>query len=423
MQKEDFYTGEVLDGDSPPISEEEAIVNADFGRYNYDIGYRNMINQQQYYQYTQYNGYPNYGYNGYCQYPQQQQQYYQYPQNNGYNYTYGFPYGGYNNYGYQQIYQQPQYDQPSVINIPPLNFSGEYMPNINFEQEIERLKTEYWMKEQEESVSSSNSSYGYGYSNYYGVPFYNNGYNSEASAIVEKMKEEARENRRRFNIHISTLVHNYLGDNCDPKTIEEMYTGKTIENPCKMTYQEYYDQQRFANLVPFDNSQIYRDFHAAVSKEFNDIIPADSDMHTFFLNVGVLNAQYAMEDEKHRRRDGAALYNSEDNSYKYFVRAKAAERYNRSNFDSFKVNSDQFINQLDDMKSSLLNNFSTLSQCATLSEDGTLNITCNFGSKAGENYSVHNSQEAGYDEDREKFNAFLNSIPGYVNYEDSPLSS
>lgn len=415
MRKEDFYTGEVLDGASPPISEQEAIANADFGRYNYDVGYRNMINQQQQqFQYPQYNNYPQqFGYY-YQQYPMY-----------GYNNMYGnyYPYNG-----YQQIYQQPQYqqyEQPSTIHIPPLNFSGEYMPNANYEEELERLKTEFWMKEQEESVSSSCSGYGYNYNNYYGVPYFNNSScSSEASMIVEKMKEEARENRRQFNIHISTLAHNYVGDNYDPKTIEEIYTGKTIENPYAMTYFEYYDQQRFSNMVPFDNSQMYRDFHASVSKEFNDIVSADSDLKECFLNLGVLNAHYEMEEEKHRRRNGAALYNSDDNSYKYFVRAKAAERYNRSNFEGFKVNSDQFINQLDGMKSSLLDSFSTLSECATLSEDGTLNITCNFGSKAGETYSVHNSQEAGYDKDRERFNEFLNSIPGYSDlYLDSPLSS
>ena len=39
---------------------------------------------------------------------------------------------------------------------------------------------------------------------------------------------------------------------------------------------------------------------------------------------------------------------------------------------------------------SLMSAFPTLNQTATLTDDGTLNITCNFGSRAGQTYSVHN---------------------------------
>ena len=59
-----------------------------------------------------------------------------------------------------------------------------------------------------------------------------------------------------------------------------------------------------------------------------------------------------------------------------------------------------------------------LSQTATLADDGTLNVSldlpCNVGSHKGQTYSIHNSQESEYDEKRERFNAFLDSIPGNI---------
>lgn len=439
MRREDFFTGEVLSGTSPQISEistEEAISNASFGRYDYEPGARLMqpisINPGGY----GYNPNQNFMnppmYNGYQMYGGGYQQNYN-PYNNGYYQQYNMgsynPY--YNNY-YNNQYQQQQYYQQQMQQevrtfIEPVNLSGsEYLPPINYEDKIEQLKLNYWVKEQEEigKVATNNNNGFYNGYNYYGAPFYNpfqyNSFNSEISSKVEEMKEQARENRINLNIQLSMLAHNYLRETYDENELRERYTGKYVSNPgTPITYAQIYEQQRFNNLVPFDNSQFYRDHSAAVSKEHNEIVSADSNLKDCFANLGVLHAHYLMEEEKHRRRNGRLLYNSDDNSYKYFVRAKASERYAKEK-GIVPTISNQF--GFNPARQSLINQFPTLSQSAKLCDDGTLNITCNFGSKAGQVYSVHNSQEASYDKDRERFQQFIDSIPGSI-YLDSPIST
>ena len=49
-----------------------------------------------------------------------------------------------------------------------------------------------------------------------------------------------------------------------------------------------------------------------------------------------------------------------------------------------------------------------------LADDGTLNVTCNFGSNMGKTYTVVNSNESNYEEKRERFSRFLSSIPGSI---------
>ena len=205
MRKENFYTGEAIPDASPPFStneytsEAEAIQNASFGKYDYDPGMR-MMSQQPI------SIYPGgYGYNP-----------------NPYIPPIGLGSYPYNNYGYQGasygsimnpalMYQQQQYQQPQEVKyfVSPVNFSGsEYLPPMNYEEMIEELKLEYWMKEQDQAVKSSvqlqNAGYNLygGYNNYYGVPFYNpyqyNSINSEISQKITEIQNEAKENRFSF---------------------------------------------------------------------------------------------------------------------------------------------------------------------------------------------------------------------------------
>ena len=430
MVREDFYTGEPESTGSPFsnefISEQEAIQNAGFGQYFYDPGYRQPIQNM--------NPVGGFGYNPYMNMN---------PPNPGYP-GYGLG-GGYTNpaIAYKQQMMQLQAAQEVRAFIKPVNFGGsEFLPNVGFEETIQNLAVDYWMKEQEAEVKQSfttvpNYSYNpyVGFNNYYGTPYFQNTfyqYNplyTEMNQKIEEMKEEARQNRINLNFHLSKLVHNWLGDDYNEESLKERFTGKYVTVPGYETYADYYNQQRFENLVPFDNSQMYRDYDKKVSDEFHAIIPENAGMEETFLNMGVVAAQYAMEEERHRRRDGGNLYNANDNSYKYFVRVKAAERYaekhgfqkpNQRNYNNNLSinNNDQFKN----LRKEALDQFPTLSQSASLSEDGTLNITCNFGSKAGQVYSVHNSQEAGYEEDRNRFQGFLDSIYQSV-YSNSPTAS
>ena len=69
-------------------------------------------------------------------------------------------------------------------------------------------------------------------------------------------------------------------------------------------------------------------------------------------------------------------------------------------------------------KKDFVNSSPVLSQSANIADDGTLNISlnipCNVGSHAGEVYTVHNQNEAEYQEKRERFGRFLDSIPGNI---------
>ena len=419
MRRENFYTGEVLPDTSPPnltndyTTYSEAVQNASFGKYDYDPGSRLMSQPVSIYP-------GGYGYNpGYN---------YMNPNigigSNPYQYT-GYPY--YNMSNPALSYQQTQYQQPQEIQyyISPVNFSGsEYLPSMNFEEEIEKLKMEYWTREQEQSAKDSvdrqNSGYysPFGnYTNYYGVPYYNpyqyNSLNSEISQKINEMQDEAKQNRIDLNMQLARLAHNYIGDDYSDDQLQERYTGKQVISPPGSVFAtpaEIYTFNRFQNMVPFDNSQFYRDHDMAVSRAYHSVIPKDANMQECFENMGVVNAQYEMEEEQHRRRNGAVLYNSDDNSYKYFVRTKAAERYAQKKGTVINGNN----NALQQYQQGLINEFPTLSQSAKLCDDGTLNITCNFGSKAGQTYTVHNSQEAGYEKDRARFQSFIDSIPGSI---------
>lgn len=410
MRKEDFFSGEALPDASPFISEQEAIENASFAKYDYDPGAR-MLSQPV----SIYPG--SYGYNTSM------------PMGNfmtppvglgsvpNYNYGYQQPY--YYGYGYQQPFYQQQ-PQQIQYHIDPVNFGGsEYLPPLDYEDKIEKLKLEYWLKEQEQQAqtevdrSGYRTNNGYGF-NYYGMSFYNpyqyNSINSDIRNEIQKMEDEAKENRFALNFQLSKVAHNYLGDIYNESDLEERFRGKILEGSFGgySTYQDIYNYNRFQNLEPFDNSQMYRDHFMNVSREHNEIIPKDSNLSDTFKNMGVLHAHYELEEESHRRRNGAVLYDSGSNSYKYFVKARAAERYaKKNNIDPVPVSTPSY-------GVSTSNPFPTLSQSARLTEDGTLNITCNFGNNAGKTYSVHNSQEAGYEEDRARFQSFIDSIPGSI---------
>lgn len=420
MKKEDMYGGESLEIGSPPIEQyanyEEAVNNAGFGKYVYDPTQRLMSQPV-----TLFPG--GYGYSTHPN-PRSQQSYMNPPMGIGSN-----PYMSqqmYSPYQPNPAFQQPfsyqqQFQQPQEITyfIKPVNFGGsEYLPRTGYEDEIENLKMKYWIEEQENAAksmsnASSNQYYGYG-TNYYGVPYYNpfqyNSVNSEIKEKIEELENEAKENRINFNMNLSKLAHNIAGDrNVDDDVLNEVYHGKVIQSPCGITTQDVYDSYRFNNMIPFDNSQFYRDHNTAVSREHNMIISKNSNMQECFKSFGQLHDKYEMDDEMHRRKNGASMYNSDSNAFKYFVRAKAAERYAKEN--GININNFSYSQM---PNTSNLNMFPTLQQSARLLDDGTLNITCNFGSKRGQTYSVHNSQEAEYEKDRERFQGFINSIPGSI---------
>jgi hypothetical protein len=468
MRHENFYTGELVDS-SPPISEEkEAASNASFGMYDYDPGYRQQIQQQTYpgnyygyggyqqpqqqYQYpyygqmvglgggynTGYNPYMNYGYgyqqNQYNSYYTQQNPYYYNP---GYQQNYGYGYNPYMNPGYNMYqqnpyyYQQPQqqYQQPipQSVYIAPFSPGGEYLPPIDHDKKIEELKSKYWNLIQEDQAKKETQRYNNGgfYNNYgmnyYGIPFYNQySYNSsiqqQMQEDVNKMIDEAKEARRKLNIELSKNAHRIANDGVSEEEIENLYNnGRTIEIPQERIVQ-YYNQSKYENLIPFDNSEYYRQLFGSIHREYTKYVPEDSTIKNFGENIALIEFNEKMAQEDHRRRNGKIMYQSGD-SYKFFVKSMAAERYEkesgviRNSTPISPVFSGQRNMTTMEFMREQLKNFPTLSQSAHLSDDGTLNITCNFGSKAGQTYTVKNSEEARYDQDRARFNQFLDEIP------------
>ena len=423
MIREETFMGELVNPSSPQISESEAIANASFGKYDYDPGARLM-------QFS----YPGqYGYNNDIS------RYTNPPPigigSNPYNpymaYNQNMPAFGAPQYNPAFAWQQRLNQQQSIFQEPqqlksyikPVGINGEFLPPADFEERLSELMRHYWMKQEEEDVErklNQQSMYGYNnsWSNYYGTPYYSPyyGYSSlqqEVSQLIEDMKSEAREARIEFNKNISRLAHKIAKEPVDEDMLDERYRGKYVETPGYkgVTVQDMTEQLRLSNMVPFDNSGVYRQFQEKVSNEFKEIIPNDMGFVETFRNMGVVQAKYDMEEEKTRRRNGALLYDSNTGAYRYFIRLKAAQRY----AEKHGISPDQITSASTVPGSTTISDeFPTLKQSAKLLDDGTLNITCNFGSHKGEVYSVKNSQEKQYNENRERFARFYNSIPGSI---------
>lgn len=526
MRREDFFTGEATTYASPPFNQEqEAAQMASFGASGYasqqpadyyqkyaqpgsqynpysqqveninDMRFQNpyymeyLNNQQAMQQQAQQNQYnPNIGYN----YNQQIQGNYgnpYYQQQNGYYPQYGNPYEnqGIQNlnpptyYGNNPYYQQQQ--QPNVIHIQPFSLGGEFMPSVGWEEKLDKIESELWFKMQDELaenavIRSNGPGYGNMGPNFYGSPYTGYGMTKaeqEAIQAAREMEEEARQNRINFNIKIAKMVHNYLGDDYDEQELIETYTGKDVPVE-QIDYDPVFvaKMNRLANMVPVDTSLKYKQHYLQVKAEHDAIVPADANMQEGFEAMGMLAMNYALEEERKRRRDCGNLYDQD--AFKYLVRKKAAERHlqkhgvsfendgydiygrpirqnqNNTNYtttndlqhndfrnpetitndlqyndkemmenikiveelkDRLKNYKDEDIDEVT-IKRELLKSFPLLAQSAEVTDDGVVNIKYNLGSMKGNSYAMHNSQESEYDEDRERFNRFLGSVPGGV---------
>ena len=434
MIREETFMGELVNPSSPQISESEAISNASFGQYNYSPGS----------QYT----YPGqYGYNSdisrYTNPPPigigSPVTFSATPCTPQYGYYQNMPaFGGVPQMNPAFAWQNRLYQQQSMFQEPqqfksfikPVGINGEFLPPADFEERLSKLMRDYWVRQEEEDVErrmQQQSMYGYNNSwggyNYYGTPYYSpyQGYSrlqQEVAQLIEDMKAEAREARIEFNKNLSRLAHNIAKEHVDEDMLDERYRGKYVETPGLkgITVQDMSEQIRLANMKPFDNSGVYREFQEKVSTEFREIITNDMGFVETFRNMGVVQAKYELEEEKVRRKNGAVLYDSNSGTYRYFVRAKAAQRYAEKHglsVDTLQPNTGMTISATSPLNKSI-DDFPTLKESATLLEDGTLKITCNFGSHKGEVYSVKDSQEKQYNDNRERFARFYNSIPGSI---------
>jgi hypothetical protein len=453
----------------------EAANMASFGKYDYDSGMRNnnMIDYN-----NQYNmGYPNnmqynnpYGYNN--QYNNGYNM--GYPNNMQYNNPYGYNNMNYNPYNYnsytsmnsgigappiqynnnQYNYQyganpQPSYNQysqqPASYHIPGFAPMGEYILPSDFDDRLFNLELEYIDRmeeiDAEQYLKRQESPYGNnGYNNYYGLPYYNpyqyTALNNEFKSRLDAIREEARQNAINLNIKLLTMAYTYNGYNVSDEKIREICEGKTVDIPQQYNNtnnihtanNEYnipscpsYDRRY---VIPVDNSYVYRQRMSDLIKQHREFIPEDADMNTAFNNLGLIYSEWEMEEERHRQRDMTNIYNSNDNAYKKFVRRKAFERHLREKGITNQEVIDAKLQNFDarSLKERFIASSPILSQSAHLADDGTLNVSinlpCNIGSHKGENYTangtVTDSLEKAYEEKKERFAKFLDSIPSNI---------
>lgn len=420
MITQNYYTGEPVITGSPSINDSttnEAANMASFGAYNYDMqNRRQMI--------TPIINPGGYGYN---------QQYYQ-PYQPGIGMGNPVLQPGYNPYNYYNAgyyYQQPQQPQmPTHMTIKSVSNNGEFLPPADLQDRIDQLERDYWNKtidnEAKRSVETSSNIYNnpYGYNmNYYGYNTYGSGYfynpvDQEIAKEIDKIKEEARENRRKLNIQISKLAHNIGGEPLSDEEIEDRYTDKVVEIP---TYyvenlQEMRQMEELRNMTPFDNSSVYRQFYASVTAEHDQFISPNANMKEWSESMGLLWDKWEMEEEMHRRRDTSGNFNSD--AYRSYIRLKAKERYINNHNERKIKDFENLSNVFTDYNSiagrqKFINDFCpALSDCATIADDGTLTISAVLPSERG--VVVQNENEAEYEKRRERFNAFVNSVPSSI---------
>lgn len=366
MIRENPYTGESTNLDSPFTSEQEAEMNAAIGEYIY--GGRNQNNTQ-----PQYSGgvYPGgYGYNPSS--PQQQIQPYQMavnsfymqdlrggfnnpyfnqnpyyqqvyqnsiPGNNGqvvvqgYGIGNGIPNGGYspatfgdNSPVYNPYYsfgnQQPAQQQMQVF-IEPIRMNGEYMPFTDQEDRLNDIFQKEYNRMMEDQ--SGNNGYGYYGNNYFGSPFATSRRSTQFERDLNELKRQNQENRRQFDIRLSKIAHGFQNDGITDEEIEKMYTGYTVNTGIRQI--NHNRRVALANMqVVDDNRQTYIEADLAVTKKFYETIgidPEHCDMKTFFDNIGAYGFALEMEEERKRRIHTKQF---DMNTFNYVVRTKAAQR-------------------------------------------------------------------------------------------------
>lgn len=418
MKKVDFYSGEPSFDGSPPITQDEAMIAAaqmqsinsyvsqqkqSNNNYSYDPLTRQALQFQ-----GQNNGYFN---------PYQQQPYHQgigYPAAPSY-YNPNFQQQQfYNQYQQQSILQQPT---SRTISIPGYNPSGEFLFSNEDLEKLEQMKLDYIRRRREIEVKNqAEQNTGY---NYYGSPFYTGTYfkirelDQEFYQKIEEIEQEARERRKQFNLRMGRLAHKAAHEKMSEETLLERYNGReiTIEAPEIQNFQETYGEAyKLANLVEIDTTIPYVNAFNQIREQHAKYVDPNADAKHAFENYGLLEYEYEEEKRTHEMRNLGNNYSS--SSYSRLMKQKILERetgYKQQQVEEFINPPEQgFIGY---PLNPNMAQFPTLAKNAHLADDGTLHITCNFGSHNGEVLAVHNSQEAEYEKDRERFNAFLASIP------------
>lgn len=389
MKREDMFGGEAIDYVASPNMSDEAVaanMAAGLGSYMYGPPQPNTIQP----------GYEGYSANPAYTFMQQQQQPFQ-----------------------QQL---PQCD--ITYTVQPLNFGNEFLPPKGYEDTIESMQRQYMndlmmqdVKDTVDNISREQigipnsyayngnmynyygNNYNYGFPMVYSYDKYIDGYRDQ----LQEMEEQARERRAELNMNLSKLARNYVGESFDDQQIYDMYHGKIVTIP-GVSYQQIYDQQMYDNLVPFDNSQMYRDHELKVREEFNKYIKPEASMQETFDNMGIVYANWLLDEEKYKRKHlSKEVYDS--SGYKALIRKSVMAKYAKEqgvvlpSYDGQyeKKQADYLTDKFAQMKRDILGEFPLLSNNSTLADDGTLHIVST------------NMMESEYSDKAKRFNAFLHS--------------
>jgi hypothetical protein len=426
MVKYDYYTGELSNDGSPPLSEQEIVQNANLINPAYDYDPQQRLNQMQAQQQQQmmYGGYYT---NGMPQYGYPQNTFYamNYPQYGGYQSPSGFSgYAGNPAFQYMQGsgYQSPYMTQQQdyTYYVPGFNTGSRELLPHDVENICNELQNQMMMELEEANVKRMEQQKSYynalGYNNgynYYGMPYMNTFYAdpqivNKYKQKIENIKKEARESRTNLNKNLSRLCQNYLEGTVDEERIEEIYAGKTVTVPGQQIQYDY-KMQMLASMVPADNSTMYQQHHAQVSAEVGKYFENTTDMNTFLRDCGQLISAERLEAEDHKRRDGSNLY-QQNGAYRALIRQKIKDKHQMETGGGEITLPGLNPNQ-NGSNIPMGESFPTLNQSARMLDDGTLQISAPawLGNKQ---YVVKNAMEDDYEKNRQ---LFIQSI-----YRDNP---
>ena len=404
MNRYDFYSGEPVS--SPDFISQNTTNMSNIVentgqniQYNYDpnMRYSQMMQQQNIYQ-------PGgYGYNQPMYNPYQQQVPFMNPPINPYQQQvpYGNGAGFVGNPAFAYMNQMNNFQplnlnfEDKVVHVDGFNTGSSILLSPDAEDICNKLQMEM-MLEQEEAIEKRNERFqGYfnnnGYNNYYGMPYMSTWQDQSVTMkyrrMIDDMRMEAVEKRKKFNKKLSKLAHNYLNDNVSENDIDKIYDGYTYTIPgSTMKCQSECD--RFSRMIPVSNQGAYINHYNEVSKFYNSIVPQNCNMQEFLHQQGVLQTYYNLEDELHRRRDVSQFYQGD--SYKRFLRKAVRNR------DGGQNNISQSNSQL--------SNFPVLNNSAQILDDGSISISAPSWMGGGQTHiQLNNELEQHFEENRHRF--------------------
>lgn len=418
MVKYDFFTGEPIQDGSPPseLSPEEIVQSANLTGYDYNANQRmanQMMGQQMTQQQQMFN--PAFGYNygmggGFGYYPPQNFANFMNPpvQTGGFQGFAGNPAFQFMGANPAIQMQQPQFQDQTVF-VHGFNPGNNHLLLPSDAEDIcDQLEMEMMLEQEEayvQRVKRQNDYYkslGYsGVPNYYGAPYMNARYldptiTAKYKKKIAEMRKEAEQARINLNKKLSRITHNYLEDEVDETDLSKIYDGRYVTIPAN-TIAYNAEQTRLSSSQLFDNSYLYQQHNAEVSSQYRKRFDDNTDMQTFFEGLGEIIVEDMMEEEMHRRRDDSQLFDG--NGYRMLLRKKLAERQGSDGQQGVTLPNTR-------PNIPFGSAFPTLSQSATLLEDGSLSISAPswLGNKT---YVVKNQMEDDYELNRQKFVASI----------------